>query len=58
MEKDTEDTAEVKLDSCWTGADVHVHVHINEASWHTTETETSYQTYMDHCQQFVEMDNH
>ena len=56
MEKDTEDTAEVKLDSCWTGADVHVH--INEASWHTTETETSYQTYMDHCQQFVEMDNH
>ena len=28
--RDTEDTAEVELDSCWTGADVHMH--INEAS--------------------------
>ena len=56
MAKDTEGTAEIELDSCRTGVDVHVH--INEASWHTTETESSSQTYMDHCQQFVEMDNH
>ena len=43
--KDTEDIAEVELNSCWTGADVHVY--IDEASYHTGETATSSQTPMD-----------
>ena len=54
--KDTEDTTKFELDSCQTDADMHVH--IDEASWHTGETETSSQTHMDHCQQLVEMDGH
>ena len=52
--KDTEDTAKVESDSCRAGADVHAH--IDEASWHTGETETSSRTLIDHCQQLVEMD--
>ena len=54
--KDTKDTTKFELDSCWTGADMYVH--INEASWHTGETETSSRTHMDHCQQLVEMNSH
>ena len=54
--KDTEDTTKFELDSYQTGADVHVH--IDEASWHTGETETSSRAHMDHCQQLVEMDSH
>ena len=54
--KDTKDTTKFELDSCWTGADMHVH--INEASRHTGETETSSRTHMDHCQQLVEMNSH
>ena len=52
--KDTEDTAKAELDSCRAGADVHAY--IDEASWHTGETETSSRTLIDHCQQLVEMD--
>ena len=37
--KDTEDTTRFELDSCWTGADVHVH--IDKVSWHTGKTEAS-----------------
>ena len=37
--KDTEDTTRFELDSCRTGADVHVH--IDKASWHTGKTEAS-----------------
>ena len=54
--KDTEDTTKFGLDSYLTGVDVHVH--IDEASWHIGETETSSQAHMDHCQQLVEMDSH
>ena len=55
--KDTEDTTKFELDSCRTGADVHVH--IDEASWHTGETKMSSRTHtVNHCQQLVEMDSH
>ena len=37
--EETKDTAEIELNSCQTSVDVHVH--IDETSWHTGETETS-----------------
>ena len=43
--KDTEDTAEVELNSCWTGAQMHAY--IDEASYHTDETAMSSRTPMD-----------
>ena len=37
--EETKDTAEVELNSCQTGANVHAH--IDETSWHVGETKTS-----------------